>query len=93
MNGAFRFQFEWLFFRLDIQKYYLYISQKFISRKMLVCIKRTGVIHVYILFVPTLLATVSQNEVAGSEVREVGVIMEHRIGHINNRIQVWEGII
>jgi len=30
MNGAFRFQFEWLFFRLDIQKYYLYISEKFI---------------------------------------------------------------
>lgn len=74
MNGAFLFQFEWLFFRLDIQKYYLYISEKFISRKISVCIKSTSVIHLYILFVSTLLTAVSQNEVAGSEVREVDVI-------------------
>lgn len=93
INGALRFQFEPLFSRLDIQKYYLYVSEKLISRKMLVCIKSTRVIHLYILFVSTLLTAFSQNEVAGSEVREVDVIMEHRISHISNRIQVWEGII
>jgi hypothetical protein len=93
MNRAFHFQFESLFFLLDVQKYYLYISEKFISRKMFVCIKSTSVIHLYILFVSTLLTAVSQNEVAGSEVREVAVIMEHRISHINGRIQVWQGII
>jgi hypothetical protein len=60
---------------------------------MLVGIKSTSVIHLYILFVSTLLTAVSQNEVAGSELREVDVIMEHRISHISNRIQVWEGII
>jgi len=60
MNGAFRFQFESLFFRLDIQKDYLYVSEKFISRKMLVCINSISVTRLYILFVSTLLNAVSQ---------------------------------
>ena len=60
---------------------------------MLVCVKSTRFIHLYILFVSTLLTALSQNEVAGSEVREVDAIMEHRISHISNRIRVWEGII
>jgi len=66
MIGALRFQFESLFFRLDVQKYYLYISEKFTSRKI-VCtsIKSTSVTHLDILFVCTLLTAVSQNEVAG----------------------------
>jgi hypothetical protein len=93
MNGALCFQFESLFFRLDIQKYYFYISEKFIWRKMLVFIKSTSVIHLHILFVSALLTALSQNEVAGAEVIEVDVIMEHHISIISNRIQVWEGII
>jgi hypothetical protein len=92
-NGAFCFQLESVFGRLDFQNSYFYISATFITRKVLAYIKSTIVTHLYILFASSLLTAVARNEAAGPEVREVDVIMVHHISHISNRIQVWEEII
>jgi hypothetical protein len=60
---------------------------------MLAFIKSTIVIHLYVLFASSLLTAVPRNEAAGPEVTEVGVVMEHHISHISDRIHVWEEII